>query len=292
MKPQNILLAITLATCAHAEIQNVKVPSTAMRRDIPATVTLPAGYQATDAPRPVVYLLHGAGDNERGWCDRTPVQEMADTHSVIIVTPGTGTSWYFDSPEDKNFQFETFVSSELVKFVDDGYRTIPKRESRALAGNSMGGHGAMFLAIRHRDVFSAAAPMSGGMDIRAADPKVGSFPELWDIKLRLGSIQTHPERWDELTVINLADNLKNGDLTISLDCGTGDFFLNTNRQLHAKLCVKGIDHHYSEHPGEHNWDYWKLALPRQMAILHQHFLKPPVSIPAPHDEKGTPAKNG
>src|SRR6478609_3241324 len=182
MKIRQILLTVALLGFVHAETQSVKVPSAAMKRDIPATVTVPDGYQNTDKARPVVYLLHGAGDNERGWCERTPVQQMANEHDVIIVTPGTGTSWYFDSPEDKNFQFETFVSSELVKFVDSNYRTIVKREARALAGNSMGGHGAMFLAIRHRDTFSAAAPMSGGLDIRASDPAVGAFPERWDIK--------------------------------------------------------------------------------------------------------------
>jgi S-formylglutathione hydrolase FrmB len=273
MKIRILIPTAALLVSAQAEIQSVKVPSAAMKREIPATVTVPDGYQNSDKARPAVYLLHGAGDNERGWCERTPVQQMANDHDVIIVTPGTGTSWYFDSPVDKNFQFETFVSSELVKFVDSNYRTISKREARALAGNSMGGHGAMFLAIRHRDIFSAAAPMSGGLDIRSSDPAVGAFPERFDIKLRLGTIQAHPERWNELTVINQVDSLKDGELTISMDCGDKDFFLTVNRQVHDKLTAKGIKHEYAEHPGGHSWDYWKAALPRQMKILNRHFQK-------------------
>ena len=276
---------MAFSTLAGAEMQPVKVLSAIMNREIPAMVTVPKDYRVTDGPRPVLYLLHGAGDDERTWCDRTPVQEMADTYGVIIVTPGVGTSWYFDSPEDKNSQFETFVASELVKFVDAHYRTVPKREGRALAGNSMGGHGAMFLAIRHKDVFSATAPMSGGMDIRAADPRVGAFPENWDIKKRLGSIQAHPERWNELTVINQVDSLKNGELAISIDCGTEDFFLAVNRQLHAKLTAMGIVHAYAEYPGQHGWDYWRLALPRQMAFLARHLpgALAPASAPKPGD---------
>ena len=267
------LFALAVAVSTHAEIHSVKVSSAVMNRDIPATITVPKDYQSTDAPRPVLYLLHGAGDNERGWCDRTPVQEMSDIYGVIIVTPSVGLSWYFDSPVDKDSQFETFVSSELVKFVDTHYRTLAKREGRALAGNSMGGHGAMFLAVRHKDVFSAVAPMSGGMDIRASDPQVGAFPENWGIKRYLGTIQEHPKRWDELTVINGVDGLKNGELAISIDCGDKDFFLVVNRQLDAKLTARGIAHEYAEHPGQHNWSYWKVALPRQMAFLDEHFKR-------------------
>lgn len=265
--------ASTVATVSAPQARPVRiqVPSAVMKRAIPAAVALPNGYAESTAAYPVVYLLHGAGDNEMGWYSRTPVQEMADTHGVIVVSPSVGLSWYFDSPEDKDSRYETFTAVELVKYMDANFRTIPKREARALAGNSMGGHGAMFLAIRHKDVFSAAAPMSGGMDIRASHPQVGPFPSQWGISRHLGTIQAHPDRWNELTVINQVDSLKNGELTIALDCGTGDFFLEANRQLHLKLTGMGIAHSYAEHPGQHNWDYWKLALPRQMAILDRHF---------------------
>ncbi len=242
-----------------------------MKREIPAMVVLPDIRSAQPNRRfPTLYLLHGAGDDERAWIDRTPVREMADAYGVIIVTPATGTSWYFDSPVDPASQFETFVAAELVGFVDKHYPTIAKRTARALAGNSMGGHGSMFIAVRHRDTFSVAVPMSGGMDIRASDPQVGAFSENWDIKQRLGPIQENPARWNELTVINVVDALKRGELAISIDCGDKDFFLTTNRQLHAKLNTMGIAHDYSEHPGAHDWDYWKLALPRQMAFVGRH----------------------
>ena len=255
-----------------AQVEPVRIPSAVMKREIPATVVLPDIRKTQPTRRfPTLYLLHGAGDDERAWIDRTPVREMADTYGVIIVTPATGTSWYFDSPVDPASQFETFVAAELVGFVDKHYPTIAKRTARALAGNSMGGHGSMFLAIRHRDTFSVAAPMSGGMDIRASDPQVGAFPGNWDIQQRLGPIRENPARWNELTVINVVDTLKNGELAISIDCGDKDFFLTTNRQLHAKLKTMGIAHDYSEHPGAHNWDYWKLALPRQMAFVAMNF---------------------
>lgn len=267
------------AAAAAPSPQRVKVPSAAMKRDIPVSVALPKGYSASTAAYPVLYLLHGAGDDEMGWYTRTPVQEMADTYGVIIVSPSVGLSWYFDSPEDKNLQFETFTAVELVKFIDATYRTTPRREARALAGNSMGGHGTMFLAIRHRDTFSAAAPMSGGMDICGSDPQVGRFSNNWGLGHCLGDIRKFPERWNELAVVHQAESLKPGDLEISIMCGSSDFFLQANRQLHEKLTARGIAHDYTESPGTHNWEYWKKVLPLQMAFLDQHFKK--ATAPAP-----------
>lgn len=106
-----------------------------------------------------------------------PVQEMADKYGVIIVTPSVGLSWYFDSPVDSNTQFETFVSKELVKYVDSHYRSLPKRGA-CTCWVEYGGHGAMFIAVRHKDVFSAAVPISG--ELTYADPTlVGSFSDRW-----------------------------------------------------------------------------------------------------------------
>jgi len=249
----------------------VQVPSEVMKKEISCSITMPADYASTKTRLPVVYLLHGAGDNERGWGINTPVQELADKYGVIFVTPSVGLSWYFDSPVDTSSQFETFVSKELVKYVDSQYRSLPKREARALAGLSMGGHGALFIGVRHKDVFSAAVPMSGGVDLCASHPLVGPFSERWGIKQYLGPIEMYPERWRELSVINQVDSLKPGELAISIDCGTGDFFIDVNRQFHAKLTEKGIAHEYVEFPGGHSWEYWRLALPRQMGFLNLHF---------------------
>jgi len=264
---------VTVVPTALIQPKRVQVPSAVMKRDIPASVTLPKGYEQSGLSYPVLYLLHGAGDDEMVWCNRTPVQELANTYGIIVVTPSASTSWYFDSPIDKNFQFETFTAKELVNYMDVHYRTVPRREGRAIAGNSMGGHGAMFLGIRHTNTFSAVAPMSGGMDIRT-----GSFPNNWNIKDRLGPIESNRARWDELTVMNQTEHLKPGDLAISIDCGTRDFFLDVNRQLHAKLTARGIAHAYAEFPGEHSWDYWKDSLRRQMAFLDRHFRKTGASV--------------
>ena len=100
---------------------------------------------------------------------------MADTYGVIIVMPDGGfDSWYYDSPVEPTYRYETFVARELVEYIDSHYRTKAEPSARAIAGLSMGGHGALYLAIRHQNVFGAAGSLSGGVDIRP-------FPDNWNI---------------------------------------------------------------------------------------------------------------
>lgn len=269
MKKQfSILLATVIGLAVQAStIETIAVQSDKMGREIPITVILPDTYQERSEQYPVLYLLHGAGDTHRKWMDKTIIEELADKYGVIMVCPDGGrTSWYFDSPIDPPYQYETFVAKECVAHIDQNYRTKAERNYRALTGNSMGGHGTLFLAIRHSDVFSVAVPLSGGVDIRP-------FPTKWDIKKRIGDIETHPENWEHYSVINQAKALKDGELAISIDCGSEDFFIGVNRALHEQFLEAGIKHGYTEMPGGHNWGYWNDAIQRQMHFIDQQFKK-------------------
>jgi len=262
-----ILLLLTMSSVQAATVKTISIDSRKMGKKIPATLILPDSYNDNTQRFPVLYLLHGAGGSHAGWNARTDVATLSDEYGIIIICPDGGhTSWYFDSPIDPTYQYETFVAKECVTHMDQNYRTKARRDSRALCGLSMGGHGAMFLAIRHQDVFSVAVALSGGVDIRP-------FPNHWNIKKRIGSIETHKENWETYTVINLAKNLHDGELAISIDCGDRDFFLNVNRALHAQLLEAGITHEYVEKPGKHNWIYWRGAIKRQMPFIDKHFRK-------------------
>jgi len=185
--------------------------------------------------------------------------------NILFVSPDGGyDSWYFDSPVDSSVRYETFMSKELITYIDSHYPTIPDRTHRAITGLSMGGHGALYLAIRHKDLFGAAGATSGGVDFRP-------FPDNWGIKKDLGNITENRNNWDANTVITAVDNLSNGDLKIIFDCGTSDFFLTVNRNLHQKLLDKKIDHDYIERPGGHNGQYWKNSIDYQVLFFWKYF---------------------
>lgn len=208
---------------------------------------------------PVVYLLHGYGDSPlNGYLTRTEVRRYADALKVLVALPDGDTSWYFDSPIDPAYRYETFVTKELVEYMDANYPTVADRNARAITGLSMGGHGALYLAFRHQDVFGAAGSMSGGVDFCP-------FPENWDIKKRLGTIEECPENWKANTVIAQIPRLKPESLQLIVDCGTKDFFYEVNCRLHDELTKNGIPHEFTTRPGAHTWKYWKRS-------LRDHFL--------------------
>jgi S-formylglutathione hydrolase FrmB len=250
-----------------AKVDTVSTTSASMKKTIKAVIITPDTY-ADGAERPVLYLLHGYSGNYSDWVKKAPaLVKAADTYQLIIVCPdGNFGSWYFDSPADPAFKYETYVANELVDWVDSHYKTIKSRAGRAITGLSMGGHGALYLALRHQTVFGAAGSMSGGVDIRP-------FPLNWDMAKRLGSYAQFPERWEQNTVINMLHLLTPGALTLLIDCGTDDFFYRVNENLHNKLLERNIAHDYISRPGAHNWDYWNKAVTYQLLFMRQYFDK-------------------
>lgn len=260
-----ILLFLTVTSAFSANVDTVKVFSSKMNRDIKTVVITPDNY---DEKRtyPVLYLLHGYSDNYGGWVNKAPVvKDLSDLHDMLIVCPdGAFGSWYFDSPVDSAFQFETFVCKELVEWVDANYKTVASRQGRAITGLSMGGHGGLYLGFRHQDVFGACGSMSGGVDIRP-------FPNNWDMAKRLGSQSEFPERWEKNTVINLLHLLTPNSTKIIIDCGTEDFFYDVNVRLHNELKYRNIPHDFISRPGAHNWQYWANAIKYQAMFFADFF---------------------
>lgn len=257
------------STSAWAEkIDTVETYSPSMKKNIKAVVLTPDSYDGSKE-FPVVYLLHGYSGNYADWIKKAPVmQRMADVYQTIIVCPdGAFSSWYWDSPVDPTMRYETYVSSELVSWIDGRYKTIKSREGRGITGLSMGGHGALYLAFKHQDVFGTAGSMSGGVDIRP-------FPNNWDMAKRLGKYAEAPELWEKNTVINLVHLLTPNSLALIIDCGSDDFFYRVNNNLHDKLLERNIPHDYISRPGGHNWPYWNNAIGYQLLFMRNFFDKP------------------
>lgn len=278
---QNFLLLVLFvcvfsSTGLGANVDTVVVSSAVMQKDIKAAVVLPASYnKAKKASYPVLYLLHGGSGSYRDWLSKTPdktlLHRLADQHNLIIVTPDAGSvSYYFDSPVDKTSQYETFISKELVEKIDKTYRTISDRKGRVIAGLSMGGHGAFYIATQHPDLYSAAGSMSGVMNINTATWKVpAEFAQsrAQNFAKLLGPPSDASNPYPEYTAVGRTDKLKNSGLKLIFDVGIDDFLIDTNRDLHRRLLENETPHTYIERPGAHSWEYWENALPYQVLFL-------------------------
>lgn len=258
---------VLICSISHAFVQKeINVRSQKMDKDVPVIVITPDKYNDGES-FPVIYLLHGFSDNYTSWTKEGVVGRLSDQYGIIFVLPDGGyDSWYFDSKVTPEYQYETFVSSELVEYVDANYKTVRDRKGRAIAGLSMGGHGAMYLGIRHQDVFGSMGALSGGVDIRP-------FPDRWGIAKRLGQKDECPQMWEDNTVINLTHLLQPGSMNIIFDCGTEDFFFEVNCALHEKLLDEKIPHEFYTRPGHHNWKYWLNAIKYQVMYFNDCFNK-------------------
>ncbi len=248
-----------------AQVDTVMVYSDAMARDVECVVITPDGAQKTDH-LPVVYLLHGYGGSHKTWTNLFDIENLADRYNVMVVTPNGLKTWYWDSPMNPEVRYETFLSKELINYVDSHYPTLSDRSGRAISGFSMGGHGALFTAIRHQDVFGVVGSMSGGVDIRP-------FPGNWDMAAQLGSLEEHPKNWDDYTVINQLHLLENGSLEMIIDCGVDDFFYDVNIALHDKLTERGITHRFTTDKGAHNLEYWRPQLEHHLLFFTDYFKR-------------------
>ena len=234
-----LLWCLSAVMLQAARVDTVLVRSAAMNKDVKVVYVLPdkaIGKQAC----PVVYLLHGYGGNARSWVQLKPeLPQMADEKGIIFVCPDGKNSWYWD---------------------------IPDRKARAISGLSMGGHGALWSAIRHKDVFGAAGSMSGGVDIRP-------FPQNWEMNKQLGEFAANKASWDAHTVVNQLDKIVNGDLALIIDCGEADFFLEVNKDLHNRLLARKIDHDFITRPGGHTGTYWNNSIDYHVLFFDKFFKK-------------------
>ena len=168
-----------------AKVEVIQVPSTKMEQNIPATLILPDAYSQRGMPRNSpcsIFCTEREATMHPGTSPPSVPSWRTSTNSSYLCPDGGSTSWYYDSPIDPAYQYETHVAEECVQYMDQNYRTRANRGSRAISGMSMGGHGAMYLAIRHPETFGTSVCLMGGVDIRP-------FPNNWEIKKRLGEIE-------------------------------------------------------------------------------------------------------
>jgi S-formylglutathione hydrolase FrmB len=260
-----IVLFLVVHIVFGGTVDTISIYSPSMQKQIKCVVIKPDNYKKKK-DFPVVYLLHGYSGNYSNWIIKVPLlKSYVDEYEMLIVCPdGAFSSWYFDSPLDTTYKYETHIATEVVSYIDSHYKTNPSPQKRAITGLSMGGHGALFLALRHPSIFGAAGAMSGGVDLSESKNK-------FDIAKRIGDTVINASNWHDLSIVNLIEKYTASTQKIIFDCGTKDIFIKGNRLLHQKMLSLKIPHTYIERDGEHNWAYWQNAIAYQLLFFNKFF---------------------
>lgn len=263
-----ILISLLITTSAFAgKVDTIHVASSSMQQTFKAVVITPDSYKKGKKTYPVLYLLHGYDGKYSDWIKKVAeLPALADQFQMIIVCPdGHRSSWYFDSPIDSTMKYETYISTEVPAWIDKKYRTINDRKGRAITGLSMGGHGAVFLGLRHQETFGAIGSMSGGFDLYMSRNR-------YDISKRIGDTVNYRHNWERYSVIRMIEEYKGLNTTgIIIDCGVDDFFYPANKALHEKMVKLKIPHEYIERPGNHSWSYWSNSIRYQLYFFWNYF---------------------
>jgi len=271
MQKYLIILLLSISPVIHAaKVDTLSIPSHSMGKTYNAAIALPDSYSKGKSRYPVLYLLHGAHGHFRDWLKSTPdpnaVKRLADQYNIIIVMPeGETFSFYLDSPVNKGSQFETYITSEVVSMVDKTYRTIANKKGRVIAGLSMGGHGALYLATKHPDLFCATGSMSGAVDLSS----VINEERVKNLEPVFGPKRLSQEAYERYSVLYMIDKMHTNQMPMIIDCGVDDFLIDINRELHRRLLYSKIPHEYTERPGAHTWAYWQDALPFQLLFFNK-----------------------
>ena len=279
------------------------------------TVYLPPSYGQVPGRRyPVLYYLHGLTGNERNWAEQGALGRTMDSlvHAgkpeAIIVMPDGDDGWYTtwnvlldaaicraDTTRREPAasycvpwpHYDDYIARDVVAHVDRRYRTRAARGSRVIAGLSMGGYGAVTLALAYPDVFAAAASHSGVLSPRLLGPKPYAPPpryasdsaELraaagWLWRAMAPAFGRDTIGWTSRDPGRMAERLQRGTArrrgpmpALMLDCGTDDGFIDQNRDLHATLQRLRIPHRYAEWPGRHDWAYWRAHAAESLVFL-------------------------
>jgi S-formylglutathione hydrolase FrmB len=251
-------IALTLVPAPAQIFHDESLQSAALGRPIKYRVLLPEGYAASSKRFPVLYLLHGLDGHYDDWSTRTQLAGAARGVSLIVVMPEGGDSWYTNAV-DGSGRFEDYISTDLVQDVETKYRAIRAKYGRAIAGLSMGGYGAVKIALKHPGMFAAAGSLSGAFD--ATDPPFATlFPAHAEEMGRIFGPPGSATR-RENDVFRIAENAPGTNLpALYIDCGESDRLLASTRRLVEIVQRRGFSYEYHETPGAHSWDYWNRRL--------------------------------
>lgn len=227
--------------------------SRALGKQTSANVILPEGEDGPRAKPPfaVFYLLHGLSDDHTMWMRRSSIERYVEGLPLIVVMPDGGRGFYVNA--EQGFAYETAIADDLVRYIDRVFPTRAERGGRAIGGLSMGGYGALRLALGRPDLFCSANSHSGAVAFGHKTVGRDNNPQSAEFVRILGENPVGGKN-DLFAIAQKMDKSKLPALRI--DCGVDDFLIEDNRNFHSHLVTHNVRHEYEEFPGAHTWAYW------------------------------------
>ncbi len=259
-------------------MDNLSLPSKILKGDRKYAVYLPPDYETSNRSYPVLYLLHGGGDDQTGWVQFGEVQHIADkafsegkATPMIIIMPDaqTGQRGYSNNATG-TWRYEDFFFEEFIPFIEKTYRIKAEKRYRAVAGLSMGGDGSFTYALHHPELFSAACPLSaatGPINMDDANTRLRrENPNISD-----SLIKKYFNRQSVVALVaSMPDSVKTA-VRWYIDCGDDDFLYEGNSLVHIAMRKREIPHEFRIRNGGHNWTYWRASLPDVLEFISMGF---------------------
>lgn len=260
-------------------MDNLTLPSKLLKMDRKYAIYLPPDYEKSERSYPVLYLLHGMGDDQTGWVQFGEVLNIADkainsgvSTPMIIVMPdaNTGGPGYVNNIKG-TWLYEDFFFNEFMPFIEKTYRIKSDKRYRAVAGLSMGGEGTFIYALHHPELFSAACPLSAATGLLKIEDMANSRRWQGAEGVSDAEKEAYFKKYSVLSLIeNMPDNQKNS-VRWYIDCGDDDFLYEGNSLVHIAMRKKNIPHEFRIRDGGHTWTYWRAALPTVLEFVSMGF---------------------
>lgn len=275
-----LLLPALLFSQSGKVSDNLSMTSKILGGERKYAIYLPPDYDHSERSYPVLYLLHGGGDDQTGWVQFGEVLHITDeairsgaATPMIIVMPdaNTGQRGYFNDVTG-TWRYEDFFFEELMPYVEKTYRIKAEKRYRAVAGLSMGGGGSFMYALHHPELFSSACPLSASTGpLTLAEMETQLARRSPEVKATAAQKEAWFQRHSTLQLIESqpVENLK--AVRWYIDCGDDDFLYEGNSLVHIALRKKEIPHEFRIRDGRHSWVYWREALPEVLAFVSAAF---------------------
>lgn len=261
---------------------NLTMDSEILKMERKFAIYLPPDYDRSERSYPVLYLLHGHGDDQTGWIQFGEVRRIADkailegmaTPMIIVMPDGNETyKGYFNDPQN-DWRYEDFFFEEFIPYMESKYRIKGEKKYRAIAGLSMGGGGTFMYALHHPEMFSSACPLSaycGPESVENANRYVEG--KGWE-----GASDKEIESWQKRhyvpALIEAMPDDQKKEVRWYIDCGDDDFLFEGNSLVHIAMRKQEIPHEFRIRNGSHSWTYWRESLPEVLSFVsdafHQH----------------------